>query len=64
MLLFCHAILTNCFGQVSEGLDFGDMTGRAVLITGLPFPPMKDPRVLLKMEYLNDLHSEKTGQVT
>ena len=31
--------------QVSEGLDFADMNGRAVIITGLPFPPRMDPRV-------------------
>ena len=31
--------------QVSEGLDFADMNGRAVIITGQPFPPRMDPRV-------------------
>jgi hypothetical protein len=39
--------------QVSEGLDFSDNNGRAVIITGLPYPPFKDPRVVLKQQYLD-----------
>ncbi len=42
-------------GKVSEGLDFADVNGRAVLITGLPYPPQFDPRVRLKMEYLDSM---------
>jgi regulator of telomere elongation helicase 1 len=41
-----------CRGKVSEGLDFADNNGRAVVITGLPYPPRMDPKVTLKMEYL------------
>lgn len=33
------------FVQVSEGLDFADINGRAVVITGLPFPPKMDAKV-------------------
>uniref|UniRef100_A0A2M4AKF6 Regulator of telomere elongation helicase 1 homolog n=3 Tax=Anopheles triannulatus TaxID=58253 RepID=A0A2M4AKF6_9DIPT len=44
--------LAVCRGKVSEGLDFADINGRAVLITGLPFPPLHDPRVVLKKAYL------------
>ncbi|CAD7091451.1 unnamed protein product [Hermetia illucens] len=43
-----------CRGKVSEGLDFADKNGRAVIITGLPFPPFKDPRVMLKKKYLEE----------
>uniref|UniRef100_A0A1B0FG92 Regulator of telomere elongation helicase 1 homolog n=1 Tax=Glossina morsitans morsitans TaxID=37546 RepID=A0A1B0FG92_GLOMM len=43
-----------CRGKVSEGLDFADRNGRAVIITGLPFPPFKDPKVILKKKYLDD----------
>ncbi|XP_076299297.1 regulator of telomere elongation helicase 1 isoform X2 [Lasioglossum baleicum] len=46
-----------CRGKVSEGLDFADANGRAVLITGLPFPPLKDPRVVLKQRYLEEMRS-------
>ncbi|XP_072015977.1 regulator of telomere elongation helicase 1-like [Amphiura filiformis] len=44
-----------CRGKVSEGLDFADINGRAVVITGLPFPPRMDPRVNLKMQYLDEM---------
>uniref|UniRef100_T1GSC6 Regulator of telomere elongation helicase 1 homolog n=1 Tax=Megaselia scalaris TaxID=36166 RepID=T1GSC6_MEGSC len=46
--------LAVCRGKVSEGLDFADRNGRAVIITGLPFPPLKDPKVVLKKQYLNN----------
>lgn len=46
-----------CRGKVSEGLDFADVNGRAVLVTGLPYPPFKDPRIVLKKKYLDVLHS-------
>ncbi|KAK4886994.1 hypothetical protein RN001_003265 [Aquatica leii] len=42
-----------CRGKISEGLDFADANGRAVLITGLPYAPLKDPRVVLKKKYLD-----------
>ena len=43
-----------CRGKVSEGMDFSDNNGRGVVITGLPFPPKNDPRVKLKMEFLDE----------
>eukprot|EP00794_Sanderia_malayensis_P019946 gene19946-21899_t len=43
-----------CRGKVSEGLDFANENGRVVIVTGLPFPPRKDPRVELKMQYLDN----------
>ncbi|XP_014671450.1 PREDICTED: regulator of telomere elongation helicase 1 homolog [Priapulus caudatus] len=43
-----------CRGKVSEGLDFSDVNGRAVVITGLPFPPRMDNRIVLKMEFLKE----------
>ena len=36
-----------CVVQVSEGLDFADVNGRAVVITGLPYLPRMDPKVCL-----------------
>jgi len=43
---------------VSEGLDFSDCNGRAVVITGLPFPPVMDPKVILKMKFLDEVRSQ------
>ncbi|XP_058074806.1 regulator of telomere elongation helicase 1 homolog isoform X2 [Magnolia sinica] len=40
-------------GKVSEGLDFADHAGRAVVITGMPFAMRTDPKIRLKREYLD-----------
>lgn len=42
-----------CRGKVSEGLDFTDHAGRAVVITGIPFATRTDPKVRLKREFLD-----------
>ncbi|XP_071712250.1 regulator of telomere elongation helicase 1 homolog [Rutidosis leptorrhynchoides] len=42
-----------CRGKVSEGLDFADTAGRAVIVTGIPFALWNDPKVRLKREYLD-----------
>ncbi|XP_076816262.1 regulator of telomere elongation helicase 1-like [Clavelina lepadiformis] len=53
------ALFAVCRGKVSEGLDFANDNGRAVIIIGIPFPPWKDPKVKLKMSFLDDL--KRTG---
>ncbi|RZC32720.1 regulator of telomere elongation helicase 1 -like [Asbolus verrucosus] len=53
-----------CRGKVSEGLDFADINGRAVFITGLPYPPLKDPRIILKKRYLDICHSKDKEYLT
>lgn len=40
-------------GKVSEGLDFADVYGRAVIICGIPYAPCKESKVELKKQYLN-----------
>nr|GMC77545.1 regulator of telomere elongation helicase 1 homolog isoform X2 [Ipomoea batatas] len=47
------AFFAVCRGKVSEGLDFADHAGRAVVITGIPFATRNDPKVRLKREYLD-----------
>lgn len=32
-------------GKASEGLDFSDAAGRAVVLTGIPYPMKMDPKV-------------------
>ena len=36
--------LAVCRGKVSEGIDFADADARAVVITGIPFPSVYDPK--------------------
>uniref|UniRef100_A0A0E0C458 Helicase ATP-binding domain-containing protein n=1 Tax=Oryza meridionalis TaxID=40149 RepID=A0A0E0C458_9ORYZ len=48
----------NCWkDRVSEGLDFADRAGRAVIVTGMPFATPTDPKVWLKRDYLDKLGS-------
>lgn len=53
-----------CRGKVSEGIDFADARGRAVLITGLPFPPVRDPRVILKRKFLDEEKRTQRGDTS
>ncbi|XP_058418254.1 regulator of telomere elongation helicase 1 isoform X2 [Diceros bicornis minor] len=52
------AFLAVCRGKVSEGLDFADTNGRGVIVTGLPYPPCMDPRVVLKMQFLDEMKGQ------
>ncbi|RZR98730.1 hypothetical protein BHM03_00028156 [Ensete ventricosum] len=42
--------MLNIYFHVSEGLDFADRAGRAVVVTGLPFSTKTDPKVLFSNE--------------
>jgi len=42
-----------CRGKASEGLDFADHAGRAVVVTGIPFPMTRDPKVEMKRAVLD-----------
>lgn len=46
-------------GKVSEGLDFADKYGRAVIITGVPLAPYTDKKIVLKKEYLDENGTEE-----
>jgi regulator of telomere elongation helicase 1 len=48
------ALFAVCRGKASEGLDFADRAGRAVVVTGIPFPMKVDPKVVIKQEVLNE----------
>ena len=37
--------------QVSEGLDFIDNNARGVIAVGIPYPLIKDLKVILKKQY-------------
>ncbi|XP_026553539.1 regulator of telomere elongation helicase 1 [Pseudonaja textilis] len=48
----------GAFTEASEGLDFADKNGRGVIITGLPYPPRRDARILLKMQFLDEMKAK------
>lgn len=50
-------MLAVCRGKASEGIDFADAAARGVLVTGLPYPPAADMKVVLKRRYLDDVRS-------
>lgn len=47
-------------GSASEGIDFSDDIARLVIVIGIPYPPLGEPRVILKKEYLNEMMNIKT----
>ncbi|KAI8580578.1 hypothetical protein K450DRAFT_236293 [Umbelopsis ramanniana AG] len=49
-----------CRGKVSEGVDFADGRGRAVVVTGIPFAHSKDPKIVQKKNFLDDIRSTCT----
>ena len=51
------------FLQISEGLDFSNENGRTVIIIGIPFPPVMDPKVKLKMTFLDDQRRSRQADV-
>ncbi|XP_032074452.1 regulator of telomere elongation helicase 1 [Thamnophis elegans] len=54
--------LAVCRGKASEGLDFADKNGRGVIITGLPYPPRKEPRIMLKMQFLDEMNAKDVSR--
>ena len=42
-----------CRGKASEGIDFRDGMARAVIITGIPYPSLKDAKVELKRKFVD-----------
>lgn len=46
-------LMAVCRGKIAEGIDFSDELARAVLMVGIPFPPLYDRRIELKQRYLD-----------
>ena len=42
-----------CRGKLSEGIDFSDDAARCVIVIGLPYPQLTDPKVIMKKHYLD-----------
>ena len=43
-----------CRGRISEGLDFSDKAARCVIVVGIPYPQVTDPKIILKKSYLDN----------
>ncbi|VDM30805.1 unnamed protein product [Hydatigera taeniaeformis] len=48
-------------GKASEGLDLADQNSRAVVILGIAYPPREDPRVKIKMAFLDERRFQTDG---
>lgn len=53
-----------CRGKLSEGIDFSDRDARAVIITGIPFPSVRDPKVQLKKKFLDNMKFSQKQDMT
>jgi Rad3-related DNA helicase len=47
-----------CRGKLSEGIDFSDRDARCVIIIGVPFLELKDPKVVIKKHHLDCLNNQ------
>lgn len=45
--------LAVCRGKVSEGIDFSDEDARCVIVVGVPFLDLRDPKVVIKKFHLD-----------
>eukprot|EP00189_Rhodosorus_marinus_P000603 CAMPEP_0113958386 /NCGR_PEP_ID=MMETSP0011_2-20120614/3387_1 /TAXON_ID=101924 /ORGANISM="Rhodosorus marinus" /LENGTH=960 /DNA_ID=CAMNT_0000969235 /DNA_START=152 /DNA_END=3031 /DNA_ORIENTATION=- /assembly_acc=CAM_ASM_000156 len=50
-----------CRGKTSEGLDFSDSLARCVIVVGIPYPTLNDPKVSLKRDYLERRRGKRAG---
>lgn len=51
-------------GKVSEGLDFANKYGRAVIVTGIPLAPCMEPKIKLKRSYQNENRTIENGMLS
>ena len=47
------AYFAVCRGKLAEGIDFSDNHARAVIMAGIPYPQVFDPKILIKKDYLD-----------
>ncbi len=47
-----------CRGKASEGVDFSNDMARAVLLMGIPYPALMDPRVVIKRNLMDKLQQQ------
>ena len=47
-----------CWGKLSEGIDFTDEVARCVIMAGIPYPQIYDPKVITKKDYLDRKYAQ------
>ena len=52
-----------CRGKLAEGIDFTDDAARAVIMAGIPYPQVYDPKVLIKKDFLDRKFRSRQGQM-
>lgn len=63
-LLSSAILLTVCRGSSSEGIDFADNLSRLVIVVGIPYPNIGDIKVKFKREYLRQMMTKTSTDVT
>ena len=53
------AFFAVCRGKLAEGIDFTDDAARCVIMAGIPYPQIYDPKVLIKKDYLDKKYNSK-----
>ena len=57
------ALIGVCRGKLAEGIDFSDEAARAVVMAGIPYPSVFEPRVILKRDYIEQKYKAGTSLI-
>jgi regulator of telomere elongation helicase 1 len=52
-----------CRGKLSEGIDFVDNAARCVIMAGIPYPLIFDPKVVTKKDYLDRKYASRKSSI-
>ena len=58
------ALIGVCRGKLAEGIDFSDEAARAVVIAGIPYASVFEPRVILKRDCIQQKYEAEASEIT